>query len=451
MRYLIVGSGMRGICDCLAILKKDPSASVYLVDTAEKFGGAVSGLAVEGFAVDPGVHLFDSIPRDFADFLDGIAAGGMKEIAVKSASTFNGVKTDGFSLPDLSTLSPEVKAKIKAELLDDCLVNRKVDDSLNGLFQERFGSTVSDVYSAIYRHIYSIQSLEVSRDAVHSTSLHRLKFDTDEEMIDLKNRSARLDNALAARRASRDTSSESSVTVYPSDGRGMAGLNQDIQRWLAEAGVKICLGVSISAVEKVGSVESKVILSDDQTITVDRIIWSANNFEFISNLCDQRHSSLSEHMHYAPMVLAVLVGEESAFSDYTYMQNFDVERVTFRSASAGSYSNQIVGGKTFITCECPASVGSTYWNNHDLLKEDLTKDLLESGFIKSDRDITAHFFNAPRTFFAPKREFAEHFEPLAERAWADFGIFVKDPRVFFRREMIADSQKLAESGFDRCA
>ena len=240
-------------------LEEGPSASVYLVDTAEKFGGAVSGLAVEGFAVDPGVHLFDSIPRDFADFLDGIAAGGMKEIAVKSASTFNGVKTDGFSLPDLSTLSPEVKAKIKAELLDDSLVNRKVDDSLNGLFQERFGSTVSDVYSAIYRHIYSIQSLEVSRDAVHSTSLHRLKFDTDEEMIDLKNRSARLDNALAARRASRDTSSESSVTVYPSDGRGMAGLNQDIQRWLAEAGVKICLGVSISAVEKVGSVESKVI------------------------------------------------------------------------------------------------------------------------------------------------------------------------------------------------
>lgn len=449
MRYLVVGSGIRGICDCIAILREDSDAKVCLIDAATKFGGAVSGLAVEDFAVDPGVHLFDSIPRDFAQFLDNILPGGMSQIEVKSASTFNRSKTDGFSLPDLSTLPVDMRVIIQDELLSRNASVPDFEDNLRGLFLEKFGASVSDIYSGIYKHIFSITSSEVSREAIHSTSLHRLKYDSDEEMMRLKMSSDRLDSVLAARRSVRDTSAEDSVTVYPSDGRGMAGLNQDIQAWLCDAGVDIKLGVSISSVEKNNSSSSSVVLSDGEIFTADRIIWSANNFDFVSHLCGEGDTSISDFMHYAPMVLAVLVGEERGFSDYTYMQNFDVGRVTYRSASAGRYSNQVRDGRTFVTCECPTSIGSEYWLNHNLLREHLIRDLAETGFMQADHEVDAYFFNAPKTFFAPKVGFGKHFERLSLKAWNDFGIFVKDPRVFFRREMIEESRALAENGFER--
>ena len=449
MRYLVVGSGIRGISDCLAILRNEPSSSVCLVDAATTFGGGVRGLAVEDFAVDPGVHLFDSIPRDFAALLDDIAAEGMREIEVRSASTFNGEKTDGFSLPDLSTVGADVKARIREEILAGTLSTEDVDDSLDGLFLERFGPTARRIYSDIYRHIYSIASDQVSKEAIHSTSLHRIKFDTDDVMLDLKNQAGRLDQALAARRARRDLSGDTTVTVYPADGRGMAGLNDDIQKWLTARGVDIHLATSIKAIKKVSLNESEVLLSNGHKINVDRIIWSAGNYDFISELCGLHNVAMTEHMHYAPMVLAVLVSDETNLSEYTYMQNFDVDRVTFRSASAGTYSNQFHKGRTFITCECPAPVGSAHWVDHDLLKERLYRDLIETGFIHSPRNVATYFFNAPKTFFAPKVKFAEYFDRLAVNAWDQFGIYVKDPRVFFRREMIVDSQRLAEVGFEK--
>ena len=138
MRYLVVGSGIRGICDCLAILREYPASDICLIDASKSFGGGVSGLAVEDFAVDPGVHLFDSISRDFASFLENIAAGGLQEITVKSASTFNGEKTDGFSLPDLSSLDTDVTTKIRKEILAENSNPGESDDSLEGLFRERF-------------------------------------------------------------------------------------------------------------------------------------------------------------------------------------------------------------------------------------------------------------------------------------------------------------------------
>lgn len=451
MRYLVVGSGIRGICDCLAILREYPASDICLIDASKSFGGGVSGLAVEDFAVDPGVHLFDSISRDFASFLENIAAGGLQEITVKSASTFNGEKTDGFSLPDLSSLDTDVTTKIRKEILAENSNPGESDDSLEGLFRERFGPTASGIYSDIYRHIYSVTSSEVSKDAVHSTSLHRIKFDSDETMLELKNQSSRLDDALAARRAQRDTSSDTSVTVYPADGRGMTGLNHDIYRWLLAAGTDIRLSTTVQSVQRQTVGGSKVVLSDGHTVTVDRIVWSANNFDTLLKFCRLDGGSLSEHMHHAPMVLAVLVGEEQCFSDYTYMQNFDIDRVTYRSASAGMYSKQNNAGRTFVTCECPADIGSDHWIDHTLLKDRLYADLLATGFMQSTKDVTPYFFNAPKTFFAPKIQFGSCFEQLAQRAWEEFGIFVKDPRVFFRREMIADSHRLAETGFERCS
>ena len=73
--------------------------------------------SINGFAVDKGVHMFDSIPAELAELIADIMDGQVKTIEFVSASAFNGTLTEGYSLPDLSSLDEETKRKIKTEVL----------------------------------------------------------------------------------------------------------------------------------------------------------------------------------------------------------------------------------------------------------------------------------------------------------------------------------------------
>ena len=60
-KVMIVGSGFRGFCDALHLMD-NPDLDIQIVDSAPFFGGVMYSLDIEGFAVDKGVHIFDSIP-----------------------------------------------------------------------------------------------------------------------------------------------------------------------------------------------------------------------------------------------------------------------------------------------------------------------------------------------------------------------------------------------------
>src|SRR5690348_16491702 len=98
--YVVAGAGFRGFCDALELMKT-PGNKVYIVDPAPFFGGVMYSADVKGFAVDNGVHVFDSIPQDLAAIVNEIMDGQTRTIDFISASAFNGVITEGFSLPDL--------------------------------------------------------------------------------------------------------------------------------------------------------------------------------------------------------------------------------------------------------------------------------------------------------------------------------------------------------------
>ena len=106
--YIIVGTGFKGFCDAVQLLK-NPNNTIHMVDSAPFFGGISYSSVIKGFNVDKGVHMFDSIPQELADVLLEIMDGQMRTIDFVSVSAFNGVMTDGYSLPDLSSLDQSTK------------------------------------------------------------------------------------------------------------------------------------------------------------------------------------------------------------------------------------------------------------------------------------------------------------------------------------------------------
>ena len=82
----------------------NPDLDIQIVDSAPFFGGVMYSLDIEGFAVDKGVHIFDSIPVSLAETVTEIMDGQVHEIDFVSASAFNNKVTEQFLLPDLNSL-----------------------------------------------------------------------------------------------------------------------------------------------------------------------------------------------------------------------------------------------------------------------------------------------------------------------------------------------------------
>src|SRR4051812_1864722 len=109
--YIVVGAGFRGFCDAMQLLSV-PGNKVYIIDKESYFGGISYSVDIKGFAVDKGVHMFDGVPQSLADIVSEIMDGKIRTIDFVSVSAFNGVLTEGFSLPDLSSLDTATKEQI---------------------------------------------------------------------------------------------------------------------------------------------------------------------------------------------------------------------------------------------------------------------------------------------------------------------------------------------------
>ena len=62
------------------------------------------------------------------------------------------------------------------------------------------------------------------------------------------------------------------------------------------------------------------------------------------------------------MVFVTLITDREHIKNFTYLQNFNSDGVCNRFAASGIYSDQVSGeGLSFITAECPTTVGSDTW------------------------------------------------------------------------------------------
>ena len=442
--YLVVGAGFRGFCDCLQ-LPKEPGAKIYVVDREPFFGGISYSGNICGFAVDKGVHMFDGIPRELADNVSEIMEGRVREIDFVSVSAFNGQLTEGFSLPDLSSTPAETRDRITVELkeLAARASQQGAPHNLLELLESRYGKTAGGIFADIFRSIYNIQASEAQPDAISKTSLGRLKHLDDEQMVALKASHPFLDNVLAARRKALGKVDDL-VSIYPDTGEAMRGWCIRAQKWLEARGVTMCLGENIVSMEPFGALMR--VKTDKHTIDADKVIWTNDNAQALSALLGFEFDTRS-HVSGTPMLFATLVTKAAHIKDFTYLQNFDPQGQTYRTASAGIYSNQIdASGNSFITSECPTPIDSERWKNAGEAHHGIWQECKDLGIIQPEAELVQHaVLRLPSTFKVAKTGFDEKIQQFqAEVAQRTPHVIFRDVKPFFRRDIYLDSFNIPE-------
>ena len=438
--YVVVGAGFRGFCDALELLK-DPSNKVHIIESAPFFGGVMSSLEVDGFKVDKGVHVFDSIPKGLAEIVAEIMQGDVRNIDFASASVFNDRVTEGFSLPDLSSLSAETRARITLDLVELAANPPKESaKNLGEVFNHRYGKTAGDIYRKIFQKVYSTEADKAEPTAIAQTSLGRLKFLDDPEMLALTAHPW-MDTVLAARRKSVGKVDDY-VSIYPNDGQAMKGWCERAMRWLQNKGVIISLGEKILSIRDTANAVQ--VKTDKQVIEADYVIWANDNVGALGAAL--QHQVQVDHLvSGTPMVFVTLITKAEQIKDFTYLQNFDPPAKAYRTAAAGIFSNQIrKDGMSFLTCECPTTIGSVDWEDPAKVIKAVWQECLDYGVVAPQAQLEKSFahrlpisFKIALSGYRDKiAQFDQEIPRYSRRT------LLRDVVPFFRRDIYLDSLKL---------
>lgn len=434
---IIAGTGFRGFCDAVQ-LAKNPDYQITMLDPAPFFGGIAYSREVQGFYVDKGVHMFDSIPKELGTIVDEIMNHDTQTIEFVSASHFNGHVTEGFSLPDLSSLEERTKEQIRNELLSiSASTKAGSPKNLQELFLKRFGPTAGNIYCDIFKRVYSIGADKIDPSGLAHTSLHRLKFLDDPEMLALKEDS-HLDGILAARRRSFNLD-DGLISLYPTSGAAMQGWCIKAQKWLEDKGIDIKLGHKISGIQQ--DQQGVVVKTNQGTFSADKLLWSNDN---LTALCHTLQLDVEETKfhHGTPMVFITFILKADKIKDFTYIQNFDLKALTYRTAAAGLYSKQVnAQGLSFVTSECPVDIDSYYWNNPEELVKKAWQEIKVLGVVSEDAELASFDYVCIPATFKPamtgiKERVGKVYQAVNECAK---DVVVRDIEPFFRREIYLDS------------
>lgn len=355
-RILVVGTGFQGICDAAQLLKV-PDFDVQMVDMAPYFGGILRSIALNGFYVDRGLHLFSGVGEKMHAFLDEILAGKLHPIGSPPASGFSGTITENFDLPDLSKLPEEICKKISSEVkaLDSISIDQA--KNLSQHLHNRYGPTAGSIFEEIFKKTHGFEAKKVAAREISKTALGRLKFGTDAEMLRLKV-SPRLNDILAARRPI-ETAAEVISSFYPSGGKGMLEFALAAENWLKSYGVKIGLNAKI---EKFSRANKKWVVNiAGLAQEFDLIVWSNGTAPELGKLLGIPFQNNDPFLPVSAIFAIFGVNAEDVKLD-PYVQLYDPNDVISRVGAGGVFSKQTKkNGSTFITCECPTSKSSNLW------------------------------------------------------------------------------------------
>ena len=437
---LVIGTGFQGICDAANLLNS-ADVDVHILDAAPVFGGILRSFEINGFHVDKGLHLFSGVDRHMHAFLDDILEGNLHHISKPPATIFGGARTENFDLPDLSVLPELTRRKILFEIgnlsADDAVASANLAERLD----RRYGDTAGDIFKKIFFKIHGHEAQYISPLEILKTSLGRLKFGSDGEMLNLK-KDPNLDKILAARRpietAARDISS-----YYPS-GDGMIAFADAAQSWLTARGVKVHLKAEITAlVQKQGR---WLVDVKGSSYEFDHIIWSNGSLYELSNLLNFTEKEPNPFLPVS-VIFCVFGADADDVQVDTYTQIFDTDSVVSRVGAGGIFSEQTrEDGSTFITCECPTPISSPFWETAEHRADDIWNCLEKNNLVKSDAQYNWYkVIRAPQTLKLQKAGSEVRTSELAEKISTLYpGIFFREHPPAFRRDIFSASKHLLD-------
>lgn len=144
------------------------------------------------------------------------------------------------------------------------------------------------------------------------------------------------------------------------------------------------------------------------------------------------------------MLFMTMMTRTDQIKDFTYLQNFEPDALTYRTAAAGIYSHQNKDGVSFVTSECPVTLGSERWSNADDLIPEVWQEIKNLGIVSEDADLVdSNALRIPSTFKLAKLGYSEQIAGFNEAVANQYDrVLLRNVVPFFRRDIYLDSLKL---------
>ena len=437
---VVVGGGFRGLLS--AYLAKKNNLRVAIIERGESLGGVLNSFAWNGYLIDRGVQLFDSVPAELQQIIVEDIEVDIEPITFKYASVYDGEVTQGFALPNYSSISKGDKEKILFEMVER--IDNENDSSQN--FEQflinRYGPTATKLISGSFENIYRIGLAETDVSALSQTAFHRLYFVDDEMAINLKGH-PKLDQKLAARRMAMGKVDDF-VSFYPKS-RAMKGIAEAFEKKLEEMGCMVYTSQEIESIDHAAKTSKSgvKISTDKEDLFAKKVIWCSP----LSQLEHSLHgtSNIAELEHSTPMITVAFETEAKNINDYTYFHQFSHDSLVFRSSAMGVYSSQISSeGKTFVTAECPTDLGSRFWNDPESYLNVIWSELVGMGLVKGGVSLpkTYNYAKLRKTHVMPKVGHTEALKKMIEISSSEYpDIITHGHQAFLRRDIFINAKK----------
>jgi protoporphyrinogen oxidase len=443
-RFIVVGASMSGIVS--AYLLARAGHAVTLVESKKSIGGVNSGMDWNGFSLDFGCHLFgnesDESTAVVLDLLGGEAQA--VPVEVRFASVINGKRTEGFELPGLDSFGADVSAKILLELLQanvGCAA--AAPRSLAELLEQRYGATAASLLDRALFKQFRAHSSELAPEAINATTFGRIKA-VDDDVARLLKKLPAIDARLAA--GSQDDPMKyyrdrvklyPYRSFYPAQG-GMKGFVGNAARRLEALGVRVLVDTELSALE----LGSQVTLQTTKrgALEADSLLWTMGLGRLETLLGGE--SSISAATHNVPMVLYYFAIPKSAETGYTYVNDFDPERLVFRASVPGAYGrDNCPEGQSYVCCEVPSDPERDEWKDPDRFAPQVWDEVLRLG-LAAGQPLAHRAVKTPVSYKAPRRELLEKSELLRARLAREPKLLVTDEWAFSTTRTVLEVQRM---------
>ena len=346
------------------------SQNVSLVYSEESLGGILNGKKWKNFYVDNGCHLFDGNEKQF-EFYESI--GGMKPHSVKYGSINSGKFTNEIATPEINDNKLSIEAFEELNNFKFFQNKEKEAETLKDVFLSRFGITGGNYLSEVQKKFTGLNSELINGSEFNKFSIfHRLRVGDDKMSNKLKQKNSYLDQIICASLESRGLN-KFQVSMYPKD-LGTSSFSRNSEAFLNSTNIS---KINKFKVETIINKKNYFEIHDIEgnKITTKFIISTLPYGQFQKYLGFPTTPPL-EFINYKIIVIEV---DAKKISDIYYVQDFDLDNLTYRGSNMGYYSNQFSeDNTTFVTAEIPYASADIHINIEKIKEELIKQNILSS-------------------------------------------------------------------------
>ena len=445
--WIVVGGGFRGIIS--AHVLRNVGYDLALIERMPFLGGVHHSEQWNGFYLDKGCHLFSNDSDESTDILLDIMDDEVIPVEVRYASVTEGKKSEGLAIPDLSTLEPELQAKILYEIVQAATEETQQPSSLSEALCLRFGPTAAAYLDRAATKMFRVAPGDLDPAAFASTPFARVKVVGD-AMADLLKKSPALDDRIAASsqhdpmKYYRDTGSKHDYRNFYPARNGLRDFCDKAYAHLRKIGVHIALERGVERIDADGE-GLRVALSDGEELTTARLIWTLDSGLLARILFGE--NPLADLTYRVPMILYYLVLPADRVGDYTYVQDFTMDRLVFRASTPGVYSRQIKDdGSTFVCCEVTTTMDSPEWANPEAHSQQVWQEAERLGIVSGAAPSDGFIAKAPVSYKLQKIGFSEAYRDLRNQLSSHSDRLIVTDESLFGMKQIIDELKILASG-----